>query len=146
LWSAAALLIYTVGYPDDGPLSWFITGLIGIGFVPFGGGLLALANSARMWWVLRSHPWVEWDSSYREVPSGVTPNGTPALYLGKDGEHVLTLVAFNWRWDLVRGARTVWLAGSPRRGGVVTTRRRAELIWCRRPRIGAFRNWLRRRR
>jgi hypothetical protein len=128
----------TFGYPDDGPLSWILTGLIGIGLVPFAGGVMALINTLRMKRSLRAHPWVAWKAAYREIEMG-TPNGNPTLYLGEHQEHALTLVAFNWRWSLVEDISLVWLAGDPERGGVVAPPGGLDLIWCRRPRTRRWR-------
>jgi hypothetical protein len=105
-------------------------------------GLCAVLNTIRITWVLARHPWISWDSRYREIGAGVTPNGEPALFLGADGEHVLTLVALRSRWGAFSGSSTVWLAGSVRRGGVVSTPGGEYLAWCRRPRMRVVRNWL----
>jgi hypothetical protein len=131
-WILAAVIGGTLGYPDDGPLSWLLTGLLGLGLVPLTGGLMALANSLRMKRALRSHPWVPYKAAYRESAMG-TPNGNPTLYLGDHKEHVLTLVAFNWRWSIVQGVSPILFAGELERGGVASPPDDLNLIWCRRP-------------
>lgn len=44
-WVLAGVISATTGYPHDGPLSAVLVGLSGLGFVPFGGGALGLANT-----------------------------------------------------------------------------------------------------
>ena len=139
-WIAAGVIGGSLGYPDDGPLSWLLTGLLGLGAVPLGGGLMALANSLRMQRTLSSNPWVAYAATYREVGTGGTPNGNPTLYLGPGREHALTLVAFKWRWQLFAGVSQVLFAGDLGRGGVASPEGELHLVWCRRP---ASRRWRR---
>lgn len=128
--------------PDTGIRTAIACTLGGIALFVLVIGLCVLLNSVRMTLALATHPWVVWDSRYREVGVAVTPNGEPTLYLGPNGEHVLTLVALRGRWAPFSYSATVWLAGSPRRGGVVSTPGGEYLVWCRRPIMRAVRNWL----
>ena len=137
-WIVAAGVGGTFGFPDNGPLSWVLMGLLGLGLVPLVGGLMALVNTLRIKHTLRLHPWVPYKAAYREIAMG-TPNGNPTLYLGEHQEHALTLVAFNWRWSIVQGVSPIWFAGDPERGGVASPPGDLNLIWCRRPVSGRWR-------
>lgn len=142
----AEILLIATGFPDGGPIPFLVIGGVLFGALAICGGLLAFLNGLRIGHVLRTHPWVRWDASYREVGLAVGgPNGEPALVLGSDPDLVLTLVAFKWRWSRFSGLTEVWLAGSPRHGGVVSPVGGEYLVWCRRPRLRWFRRLLGRR-
>jgi hypothetical protein len=143
-WVLAALLQVATGSPHRGGAAAGLALLTVGGFVPLAGGVLGLAHSLRLARALRAYPWVPWESQFREV-SLAAPLGEPTLFLGADGGHVLTLVAFSWRWGPLAEARTVWLAGPPERGGVVSTPGGTYLVWCRRPRWQWYRTALLRR-
>jgi hypothetical protein len=144
IWLLAALLVAATGYPHRGLWWAFAVALTAGGVVPVIGGLLGLAHSLRLGRALRRNAWVPWESQFREVSLGA-PLAEPTLFLGPDGGHVLTLVAFSWRWRPLAEARTVWLAGPPERGGVVSPPGGTHLVWCRRPRWRWYLAVLRRR-
>lgn len=139
VWAGVAVALDTRGARASGS-AW----LVAVGLVPGLLGALPLLHSVRMEQALRRHPWVEWQLVYRDVALG-TPLSGPTLFLGPNGEHVLSLVAFSWRWDLVSHEKTVWLAGSPEHGGVVAPSGRRDLLWCRRPVLRLSRRLLARR-
>lgn len=128
--------------PDTGIRTAVGCGLGGGTLFVFAIGLCTLFNAIRMTIVLSRRPWVPWDSQYREVDVAGTPNGQPTLYLGANGEHVLSLVALRRRWTPLAKTPEVWLCGSTRRGGVVSTPGGDYVVWCRRPIMKAVRNWL----
>lgn len=133
------------GFPDDGPVFWFTALLIGGGLVPLLGGLVALANSLRMWAALAHNAWRVMPMRYGEVGVGPLPNGQPTLLVGDEAKDVLSLVSFNWRWPVFATLDTVWFAGNLLRGGVVSPPGGTYLAWARRPRTGWWRRALRRR-
>lgn len=58
----------------------------------------------------------------------------PRSFIGEaHDEHVLSLMAFKWRWSLVTDAAHVFLAGTPRRGGVVAAKPGGPMLWARAP-------------
>jgi hypothetical protein len=146
----SGVLLQHAGHPhrqSGGSIAAALVG--GVGFCVAAFGLLGLLNGARMWWVLREHPWEAWPCRFREVPSRA-PNGYPTLVLRReegDEEFVLGIVSVVWRWRALQACDQgdVWFAGNPARGGVAALPGGTYLFWARRPRLARWRESLRNR-
>jgi hypothetical protein len=139
LFFATGALLGAAGEPDEGVAATlaFGTMLAMVGLLGF--GAFGLAATMTMRRALRRHPWRLYGCRFRELHSGLTPNGTPVLIL--DGEHTVTITSTAWRWralDACDGGE-VWFAGDPRSHGVASPPGGSHLLAARAPR------WRRRR-
>jgi hypothetical protein len=125
-----------------------LTALSAMGLIIMSFGIVALLNSLRVWWFLRTHRWEAWDCRFAVVRATGYGNGSPTLVIEKDGrECVLGLISFVWRWEAFRecDGKQVWMAGRPEKGGVVAPPGGFHLSWARRPRTSSWRERIRRR-
>jgi hypothetical protein len=133
LFFATGALLAAAGEPDEGvaAVMAFGTMLAMIGLLGF--GVFGLAASATMRRALGKHPWQRYQCRFRELGSGLTPNGTPVLVL--DGEHTVTITSTAWRWRALEACDggEVWFAGDPRSHGVASPPGGSHLLATRAP-------------
>jgi hypothetical protein len=144
LFFANGALLDATGSPDEGGVATIALIMITAMLLLLGFGLFALAASLTMRRALRRHPWRRYRCRFRELPSAMTPNGTPVLVL--DDELPLTISSMAWRWralDACDGGE-VWFAGDPRRHGVAAPPGGSHLLAARAPRLSGRRERLRR--
>lgn len=127
-WAATGAVIELVPHVDGAPVQVLCLGLVSSGAVVVAGGLAALGAWTRMGWVLRTHPWTVLECAPADSTSG---GRATSLEVGPHGEHRLTLLTYGTIPAGFADARSVWLAGSPERGGVVSADGGEHLVWCR---------------
>ena len=96
LFFAAGALLGAAGDPPAAVVEVIAFGLIIACMCLLGLGLFGLAASMTMRRALRRHAWQSYSCRFRELPTGVTPNGTPVLVL--DEKHTVTISSAAWRW------------------------------------------------
>lgn len=129
LWAATGGILGLVPDVTDAPVQVLCLGLVAAGAVAVAGGLAALVSWGHIGWVLRTHAWSVWDCPEPPVP-GSAPGGTP-IFLGEARQHRLVLAGYGWRPEWFADGGTVWLAGTPEHGGVLSPDGGEHLLWVR---------------
>ena len=126
---------------------WLAIVVIGLTLVVTVGGFGGLYHVARMCWCLRRGPWRFSPARFEELSFPFLGNGQPCLVLGEDGEHVLSVPTWEWRWRALEpyDRREVWFCGRGGGSGVVFLPEEERVFWARRILIPPLRRALRRR-
>ena len=126
---------------------WLWASVVGLTLIAWIGGLGGLFNVVRMSVCLLRRPWVRRSARFKELSIPFVGASQPCLLLGDEGEDVLSVPTWEWRWKPLESydRREVRFCGAPGGSGVVFLPVEGQALWARRVLLPPLRKALRRR-
>ncbi len=145
--AAVILLAAFLGSRAGESLDWLWITAVGLTLVATIGGLGGLFHVARMGLALWRWTWRPRPARFKELSIPFVGNGQPCLVLGENGEDVLSVPTWEWRWGVLESydRREVWFCGRPGGSGVVFLPAEGRALWARRILLPPLRRAFRRR-